>query len=114
VSPEAITGLATVGVSAVASVVLPLVVLRRTQRKEDEKDDSVTWEGINRAIVKERDQAEARHLREITAAREQHARDLHEMKANCDAQLAAARMRITFLEQEVERLNRQLYGPRGA
>lgn len=138
-SPQAITGIATVLISALASVVLPVIVIRRdnkekerkatelAEEKKQEKEnkdaaaETVSWTMINKAVVKERDdllrrqeQAEARHTRQMENMQERHARALNEMKANYDAQLAAAGQRLKFLEQEVERLNRQLYGPRGA
>ena len=76
----------------------------------------MSWEAINRAIVKERDElrrelveATARHTAQLKDMRLQLNQEAEEQKKRHDYEMARANERIGQLSDEVDRLYRRLY-----
>lgn len=127
-TPAEVTALAGVVVSIVSAVFVPIYLVRRNEQRAAREraeavrtgallDASVTWESINRAIVKERDELRA----ELKQTRADSARDYAALKTDMNRQIAelqekhaAERVkseeRITNLTVEIDRLYRRLYG----
>lgn len=122
-----ITELAGVVVSLLAAVIVPIYLVRRgdakvalerleTARLAALAGSAVSWEAINKAIVKERDElrkelkeATARHTAQLTEMRLQLNQEADEQKKRHDYELARANERIGQLSEEVDRLYRRLY-----
>lgn len=109
-SAATVTAIASLIISATALIGLPLYLNRRgTQKeaavkaeaaaKESSQEKAVTWERLNQALD-----------RRNTQLQEQHAREIKDLTTSYDRKLADCNARILFLEGEVARLNRQLYG----
>jgi hypothetical protein len=125
------TTLVGVVVSLISAVVVPIHLVRRSERraKQDREDErraevaagtEVSWVAINKAIVKERDDLRAElhrvskvHERQIQDARENLEKETEKLKAHYDLELARANERIKQLSEEVDRLYKRLYGASG-
>lgn len=123
----ALTAWVTMGIAFLGSVTIPVYLNRRTEKRiaareaaahaaEIEDGTEVSWEAINRAIVKERDtlkqdlatQANA-HTAEILTMREAHRQEIATLKRGHDDEMNSLSNRLAECQEQVQRLYRELY-----
>jgi hypothetical protein len=126
-SPTEYVALAGVVVAVFSSIFVPLYLVRRGEarstaealerlNKETAVSRELSWEKINEAIVKERDDLRVM-LREQEIKSSTEARDLRtrldqeasDIRTRYDRELARANDRIEACQQEVDRLRQKLY-----
>lgn len=126
-NPAEITALAGVVVSLITAVVVPVYLVRRGDAKAAQErveaarlaaaaGSEVSWEAINRVIVKERDDlrkelkdATVLYADQLREVRLQLTQDSDELTRRHDYALSRANERIGQLSEEVDRLYRRLY-----
>ena len=152
-SPAELTTILGLGISVASSVGIPLYLVHRKDRLASAAaavaaataraaGDELSWEAINRAIVKERDDLR-REVKELIAAqvktvnemRATHTAEINDLrnrwesdaaslrramdeeasslKIRYDAELSRANDRIAYCQSEVNRLYKELYEVRG-
>lgn len=127
-TPSEITALAGVVVSLLSAVFVPIYLVRRNEERTKREradvaralkllDSTVSWESINRAIVKERDelrgelkQARAESTREYNALKTEMNRQIVELQRKHAVDRKRDEERIRNLTVEIDRLYRRLYG----
>lgn len=123
---ELTTTVAAIGAVA-ASFCVPIYLQRRKERQQAgavaatnarrlAESSEVSWEKINLAIAKERDNAQEQlakqastHTAEIAAMRDRHASEIGEMRSSWERTNADMSRRITEYQQQVARLYQELY-----
>lgn len=103
-SPTELTALIAAVAAVLSSVVVPLYLRRQAARQAAAGGAVVSWQSITSVLQAERDDLRA----ELRTADEEHRRKVREMVADCDAQLTAAKARISHLEVEVADLYKRL------
>lgn len=127
-NPTEFTALAGVIIAVISSVFVPLYLVRRgdlraaAERLAQENADraagrELSWEKINEAIVKERDdlrlllkEAEIKRAEDVRELRIKLELETTEMRARYDRELNRANDRIEQCTREVDRLRERLYG----
>lgn len=97
-----------VAVAAITGITIPLYLQHRATIKEREKDEDITWEAINRAIVKERDELK-KDLRDLSA---NHAKEIRELEKSHNQQIREMVDRHEnerrILQEQIDVLHRRL------
>jgi Skp family chaperone for outer membrane proteins len=133
-----LTGLVGAATALVSTVLVPVYLNRRSERRALDREHrrreaelaegtEVSWEAINRAIVKERDTLKgdlstqaASHKIELAKLRESHQREMSELNARWerasteakdrhDQETAGWAQRLTDCQEQVRRLYGELY-----
>lgn len=104
-TPVEITSVLAVIVTALSSVVVPLLLRRRQTKQDSASTELVSWQGITTVLQKERDQLRS----ELTGVEDEFRRKIAVMKDDHAKQMAQAQERITELERMVADLSTRLY-----
>lgn len=115
-----LTGLIGIPIAVIASIVLPIYLNRRSEKRAAAKDAAklareqaegteVSWEAINRAIVKERDTLKsdlatqaARHAIEIAKMRDAHQTEIAELHNRWEKSAAEMRRQLDIEASELK------------
>lgn len=115
-TPSELTTLLGVLTALLATFIWPVYLQKRKERENLEDRAEVSWESINKAIAKERDDQRA----ENKAMKLEHALEIEKLKAimalnakDYDKKLAEANIQIKHCNDEVNRLYRELHQGRG-
>lgn len=104
-TPTELTAIIAAVTAVLSSVVVPLYLKRQAARQAAADGAVVTFQSITTVLQAERDELRA----EVRAADEEHRRKVRALVADYDAQLTAAKARISHLETEVADLYKRLY-----
>ena len=110
--------------SLVVAIVIPIYLIRRSERRADRERDAageaVTMVALNAALVKERDKLQV-ELKEVKAEwsrkydqlRDELEAEAAQAKRQYEAEHQALRQRIKHLKQEIDDLNQRLWTGKG-
>jgi hypothetical protein len=119
VSPADVTALLGAFIAIVGSILLPVYFAKHTARKEalrqaadvraaEHSTDVVSWQAINLAISRERDnfrdrltESEAKYYKQVEQAKMKSDEELTKLKSKYDALLAKATDKIEDLQKQV-------------
>jgi chromosome segregation ATPase len=111
VSAADITAIVAAAIALLATVLVPWYLRRRGRSESADRNQIVSWQGLNASLKQDVDSLRAERDRdraERDRDREDYKRRLRELEEESDRQLSSARGRIVHLEDEVDRLSRRL------
>lgn len=104
-APETVTAYAALVITIITSLIVPYVIKKRKDRKEDAVTELASWQGLTKALQGERDDLRKR----LDGVETEYKRRMDVMEAEYQSRLDAALERIKQLEGEVADLYRRLY-----
>jgi chromosome segregation ATPase len=103
-TPVELTAIVGAVVAVIGSIGIPIWLQKRKDAEDKGLSAVVSWKGITDALQKERDELR----RQLDEADERQRRKVKTLEADWQQQIAAAKQRITDLENEVTALRRAL------